>query len=284
MDSAKRSRSHQWGVRWLWVALGLTIVPLSSSAWAASRDSRAHAARKACLKGNVDRGVDLLTDLFLETKDATYIYNQGRCYEQNHRYDDAVARFREYLMKAPKLSSEEKGETQKHIDACLSYLGKSAPKPAPVAASEQAEAPRAAASPAASPVPAAPPAELPQPVTVTQQPAAIEGRRAGFGLRVAGIATTSVGGAAVLTGLLFNLKVNSMSSDLEAHYTSDTRSTQQGYKTLSQVSYGVGAACLVGGAVLYYLGWKKGQGAQERVVVAPTVSAGEVGAVLGGSF
>jgi len=273
MQFAKLPKHGHHKVGCSWIAFSLVITLASSSAWAASTKARARAARKACLKGNVDRGAELLIDLFLETKDPNFIYNLGRCYEQNHRYEDAISRFREYLMKSSRLTDEDRAETQKHIDACLGYLGKTetttpvAPPPQPVA-----------------PPPTASPTPTPTPVAVVEQPPAGQDDRAGFGLRVAGIASAAAGAAAVLTGALLNLKVNSMSNDLEAHYSSSTRSTQEGYKTASEVAYGVGAACIVGGAALYYLGWRKGRNSPVNVTLAPSVSPGQLGASLGGSF
>jgi len=112
-----------------------------------------------------------------------------------------------------------------------------------------------------------------------QQP--VEARSTGSGLRGAGVVTASVGGAALVTGIILNLKVNSMSRDLERHYVSSTNSSRETYKTLALVSYGVGAACVAGGALLYYLGWRPGGAV---VALVPAVAPGEVGALLGGSF
>jgi hypothetical protein len=89
-----------------------------------SKASKERAARKACLAGNADKGSEILSDLWLDYHDPTHIYNLGRCYEQNHRYEDAVSRFREYLLKAPKLTEAERAETEKHIATCLAYLGR----------------------------------------------------------------------------------------------------------------------------------------------------------------
>jgi TolA-binding protein len=97
----------------------------SSTGGGEVKDAKERAARKACLSGNVDKGSEILSDLFLDYKDPTHIYNLGRCYEQNHRYEDAVSRFREYLLKAPSLTDAERAETEAHIATCLAYLGKS---------------------------------------------------------------------------------------------------------------------------------------------------------------
>ena len=53
---------------------------------AASRDANERAAKKACLSGNIDKGLELLSDLYIDYKEPIYIYNQGRCCEQGHRW------------------------------------------------------------------------------------------------------------------------------------------------------------------------------------------------------
>jgi hypothetical protein len=54
------------------------------------RQAQEKAARKACLTGDYATGVSILADLFVESKDPLYIFNQGRCMEQNSRYKDAI--------------------------------------------------------------------------------------------------------------------------------------------------------------------------------------------------
>lgn len=54
-------------------------------------------ARTACLAGDYSKGATILSQLFVETKDPNYIYNQARCFEQNSRYQEALSRFQEYL-------------------------------------------------------------------------------------------------------------------------------------------------------------------------------------------
>jgi hypothetical protein len=94
----------------------------SSSAVAASRTAREREARKACLKGDYAKGVGILADLFVETMDATYIFNQGRCFEQNRRYEDAVGRFDEFLRAAGKLGAEDRAMAEEHIVDCKRKL------------------------------------------------------------------------------------------------------------------------------------------------------------------
>lgn len=75
-------------------------------------------ALTACLSGEYERGITILTKLFVKTKDPTYLYNQGRCYEQNRRYDDAIGRFQEYLRAGKRLTKAERADAQAHIADC----------------------------------------------------------------------------------------------------------------------------------------------------------------------
>jgi hypothetical protein len=81
----------------LFAASVLCLVP--QPGFAAGYQAKERAAKKACLTGDPEKGVAILADLFIDTDDLAYIFNQGRCYEQNRRYEDAIGRFREYLVK-----------------------------------------------------------------------------------------------------------------------------------------------------------------------------------------
>ena len=101
----------------------------------------------------------------------------------------------------------------------------------------------------------------------------------GRGLRIAGVVTFGVGVAGVAAGLTFALAANHLADQLEASHTSYLRSkesTRASYATASTVSYAAGAACVAGGALLYYLGWR--QGRESSATVEPMVSAQTAGA------
>ena len=97
---------------------------VGQSAFAAKPQSKERLAKRACLSGDYAKGVGILADLFMETNDPTFLYNQGRCFEQNVRYVEAAERFREYLRKAPNLGSEDKAEVDKHIADCEAAAAK----------------------------------------------------------------------------------------------------------------------------------------------------------------
>jgi hypothetical protein len=145
----------------------------------------------------------------------------------------------------------------------------SPPTPAPQPAPEPTVS--APVSPAARPV-------VPQ---VSSPSKAEPGSR----LRTAGLLTAAVGGVAVVAGIVFNVKANSLASDMGKvdGYTSGKESDWSTYKTLTWVGYGAGAACIAGGAILYVLGLRSDSPAAS-VALAPTVGPSQAGMVLKGEF
>jgi len=245
---------------------------------AGSSEEKERAARMACLSGDSAKGVAILTELFIDTKDSTYIFNQARCFEQGLRYAEAIARFQEYLRVAKKASKSEKADAEKHIVDCEGLLAKQ--QALAVATPPPAPAPVLTRQPAAPvPVVAASPPVVQQ---VNPQPAG----SSGSGLRTAGVITVAVGGVALVAGVVLNLKVNSMASDLQKTdgYTSNKESDRKTYETLGWVSYGVGAACVATGAVLYYLGQRPGSAGSSSVALVPAFAPGQAGAILKGAF
>ena len=89
--------------------------------------------------------------------------------------------------------------------------------------------------------------------------------------------------AGLVAAVVLNLKANSLANSIEPPktYNRDTESSRKTYETLSWVGYGVGAAGLVTGAILYGLGWSK---SSDTVAVVPTVGPGLAGASLAGAF
>ena len=133
-------------------------------AWAAAADTKERAARKACLLGDVKTGTEILADLYLDTKDPTHIYNQGRCYEQNGENQQAALRFREYLRKAPRLPAAEVEEVERKIKE---LQGKDAGRAAGTAILPPAAPPAATTLPQPTAAPD-PVANRPDPLGVAQ--------------------------------------------------------------------------------------------------------------------
>ena len=272
---------------WFGFSLALFISLAGSPALASNTDTKEKLARKACLAGDYAKGVAVLADLFVETKDATYVFNQGRCFEQNGRHEEAINRFREYLRIATKLSDADAALAQKHISDCQTLLGKGNAEQAQVPIAEPAKKEQPALPPVREESSVSPVVVPPQPETVlqTETPAAGQAS-AGAGARTAGVIVAAVGGAALITGVALNLKVNSMTSDLEVPgaYSRSTESTRANYATMAWISYGVGGACVAAGAILYILGWKSGQAGSTSVALLPVISQDGGGAIVQGAF
>ncbi len=251
-------------------------------------ESKERAAKTACLSGDYAKGVALLAELFVATNNTTYLFNQGRCFEQNGRYADAISRFREYQRMNRNAGVPADRETDRHIAECEALLEKEKGQSAlvPVLPGSAAVQPAAEDTPAAVPSPVAPPAPVAvsTPAVVAQSSA--EPPVPGSGLRIAGIATMVVGALAGGAGVLLNLKANQLASDLGSSPTSFDRgkaSDRSSYETAAWLSYGAGATCIVGGAVLYYLGYRQGK-TPTSLALLPMVAQGQYSAVLQGGF
>jgi hypothetical protein len=262
------------------VFASLALLVVSGTAFARPAQKQSHtqsienAARKACLTGDFRKGVDLLADLFIETRDINCIYNQARCFEQNHQWQEASDRFREFLRKSPNLSTAVKAETETHIAECEAQQARLAPPPP------------APPPPVPAPVPA-PVAPVPPPAPAAgsvklSAPAAAEDHS----LRTAGIVTAAVGLAALGAGLAFNLEANSLSKELNQNWERDKASRRDTYQTLTWVGYGVGAAALVTGATLIIVGWNSGKSgpAAPAVSLTPVVLPGFTALTLRGNY
>lgn len=246
------------------------------------------AAKKACLTGDFRKGVEILTQLYIDTDDPTYLFNQGRCYEQNHQWQEALDAFREYKRKATKLTKAAAADTEKHMADCELFLAKEEAK-------KSAQLVPASPSPAGVVGDAAAQAEVPGGQPIASQPAAVVATVAvpatpsenpGVGLRTLGGVLAGVGAASVLTGVLLNLKANSLADEINQHYSQSKVSTRSSYETWGYVVYGVGATAIVGGATLYYLGWRSARTLppNARVSLVPMLTPDSQSLVLHGSF
>src|SRR5664279_3083382 len=133
------------------LSLCLVMVCLAGPAFADKPQSRAakeKAAKKACATGDFAKGVDILADLYVDTNDFLWVYNQGRCYQQNNRWEQAISRFREYLRRAKDISESDRADTERQIADCEESMGKtSAVAPPPVAATSTVPAAQPEARP-----------------------------------------------------------------------------------------------------------------------------------------
>jgi len=131
--------------------------------------AKKRAAKTACLAGDYAKGVALLAEIYVDTNNPIYIFNQGRCFQQNGRYEDAVLRFREYQRKNADAGGAPDVEAEKQIADCMSLLESQKKRAAEQKRAEaEAEAARSATPPPATaaqpPGPPTPVAETPAPV------------------------------------------------------------------------------------------------------------------------
>ena len=116
-------------------ALLACALALTAGAGAAHAEDPYHAreveAKKACLARHTDRGIELLAELYAETNDPTYIYNQARCFQQGGKPQEALVSFREYLRKARDLPADEKAQVQGYITELEAQTRQGSPAPAP---------------------------------------------------------------------------------------------------------------------------------------------------------
>jgi hypothetical protein len=125
----------------------------------------------------VDKGAEILADLYVDTSDSNYIYNQARCFEQNGKNAQAALRFKEYLRKAKKLPREDVDAVLKKIDELQGADSRHAAQPAPAPLPPSAAQPSAAA--AASVVPPSAAAATPPGIDLTASPTPVDSTQAG---------------------------------------------------------------------------------------------------------
>jgi hypothetical protein len=236
------------------------------TAQAQQSNLRASRARQACQSGNTQEGVALLAELFTETRDPNYIYNQGRCLERNGKNVEALLSFREYLRIAGDLPDAEKKDVERHIAELQAASAAQEPNAPPL---ERATEPAGNVE-----------VELPKAETPATS--------SGAGLRTAGIVTASVGAAAVIAGVVFGLQARSIESEVTSdnnRQTYDRKKYDRGrlYANLQWVGYGVGGAALAGGALLYYFGYRAAH-TPAALALVPVLAPDHAGAQLQGRF
>jgi hypothetical protein len=189
-----------------------------------ARDPREVEAQKDCLSGRLQQGIDALVELYVETKDANYIYNQARCYEQNNRPDEAISRFEEFVRRATDLTPEEKADVQRHLREC-----------------EQMKRRLAAA-------PSAPPPAVPATPTVTSRappPPPVPRSRLATGLFGVAAGAVAVGVGAAIGARVMQGKVLDRYDENQAKWGGR-------FNVLEVSAIVVGGLCTIGGATVYF--------------------------------
>jgi hypothetical protein len=249
------------------VALVVGAMALGASP-AVAADARAEEARRECLGTRYQHGIDLLAALYAETRDANYIYNQGRCFQQNNRPEEAISRFREYLRSADDLSPAERSDVDAQIVECERMVAEQR---------RRATVPPAAVGPVPVSRPAGPAPE----------------RQAGRGLRVTGAIGAALGLAGLGFGVVMGVQARSISDELETRWQQSGDFSRGRYETgqhdatLATIGCLAGGAALGAGALLYYLGARSPsteRSGSVAVALAPVLGPGLAGGRLAVRF
>jgi hypothetical protein len=243
-------------------------------------EGRVKVAKKACSTGDYQKGVELLADLYVETNDPNHVFNQGRCYEQNNRFDEALARFREFQRIEPEMPPEVSKKVLAHIVECEDELAKRAARnvaPAQPTAVPTATTEAQKAEEAPLPISSAPAS----PALAPAQP--VPNHEAGRGLRIAGISAAVAGFALLGAGVAFNLASNSADAQVRDGAANKV-STRDRYETLGWVGYGAGALALATGTTLFIIGYQAGNTESSKLSVVPAFAHGQASLTFGGVF
>jgi len=141
---------------------------------------------------------------------------------------------------------------------------------------------RAGARPAhpSQPTPAPPPTMTPEPVAGS--PAG------GRGLRIAGIASGGAGVVLIGAGVVFGLRARAVADEASGWTTFDPHRYDQGQAAQRDmfVLTGAGAAALVAGGVLYYLGHRAGErrGGDPKLTFTPSIDGSTFAFTVAGRF
>jgi hypothetical protein len=119
--------------------------------------------------------------------------------------------------------------------------------------------------------------------------------RKGGGLRVAGLASAVVGALALGAGVYFGLEANSLDGELadagtrlsrdDQPWTGDLLAKQGDAETAETLFFALtiaGGGAIIGGSVLYALGYLRGR--RDSLAVTPTASVGRAGLTISGAF
>jgi len=226
------------------------VVAQTSSLKDSERIELEKSARKACIVGNYTKGVDILADLFISVRDPVYIYNQARCFQQNHQWQAAIDRFHEYLRKAKDIPEAEILEVRAYIGECEVPLLKTTVAPE-----------------------LAPPS-LPTPAPLEQQADPARDSQ-GSGLRTAGVVVGAIGLVGAIGGAFCSVKT------YQVRNNSDQLNR---YKTAGYVSYGVGGVGLATGITLYVIGHSKKRAETTEVSLVPLVGPNQTVVFVQGTF
>jgi tetratricopeptide (TPR) repeat protein len=263
----------------LTLTVGVARVGVAEPKGKQSAEAHYQKGMKAYTLGHFPEAIEEFEKAFELRQEPIFLYNIAQSHRQNNKPDRAIFFYRRYLEAEP--NAKNRADVEKRIKDMESNLNaKPDAAVAPALAPAAMPAPPPVAQPMPAPAPA--PASFPAP-TVTQTNPPVSGST-GRGLRGSGIAVGAVGVAGVVTGVFLGLHANTLHDDaLKNVYDDSKYQSSKTFRTLEWVSLGVGAAAVVTGGVLYYLG-ATAQPTSSRVAVLPFAAPGAGGATVVGRF
>jgi tetratricopeptide (TPR) repeat protein len=217
------------------------------------------------------------------SKRPAFIYNMARCYEFMGKLVEAIRHYERFLASNPKNAEVIKARIA-NLKKKLQQTKPSETKPPP-AGTGAGTKPTATGVTRPEPTPEPTPGPEPGP-----EPSPPPSRGARW-MRITGWVLVGVGAASLIASIALGAKAASLSSELEDAsvadppelYSSWSDKEDQGetVERLQLVTLGVGAAAIVGGAVLVFLDMRE-ENARRSAWIAPTPTRG--GALVSGTW
>ncbi len=283
------TRSHRCGAHRLALAAAVVALLMSSGAHAQSTDSKDEATEhfekaEAHMKvGAYDDAIREYEAAYAIAPKPGFYYDIGRAYELKGDKKHALEYFLKYLELEPNgPASTEARMRSVTLEHELAEAARArdddeqrsdAEPEEPDASQPSAAGPRTATRPTAQPA---------EDARVVSPPRADVHSR-GRGYKIAGASLAGVGVALLGTAIYYGLQVSSADDDLQPYYDGDKpwddaavdlEAEGKRASTRANLLYGVGAGAVVGGAVLFYLGMRRGHTGSAGVAVVPRAEGG----------
>lgn len=241
-------------------------------------------AKRAFGVQQYDKAIEEYTAAGLADEAPLILYNLGQTYRAAKDYEKAIRQYQLFLDRG-KPGKEVRALVECHIQtmrAELEQAASTAPPsgPAPDQPNDQDDA-GGATTPVTGPVDELEPDDGPPPSRWTTT------RKIGLGIGAAGVLTVAAGIAFGIQGHGYKDDAARLcpstpcSNAAEANALSDKADTRA---LMANVSYGAGAAMIVGAAVLWFVGAPSSGAANQDVAVVPQITPAFAGLAVSGSF
>lgn len=256
------------------------------------------AGKQSYRLGEYDEAIALWKEAYRLKDNPAFLFNIGQAYREKGDLPKALQFFENYLKEAPANASNRSDVEQRvaELKKLIEDQRASAKRPP----NEPVELNPTTTADPVDPVGTAPTTTTTTDPTTTSPPIGSEtpeeppeGGGGGGGMRIAGLATGGVGLALIGTGVFFGLKAKSAQQDVEDAIANGEVWTEEldqkdadgrSAATTSTLTLGLGAAAVVGGGVLFYLGLRKGQTESSGVSLVPQLGADHAGVTFLGRF